>query len=63
MTLNDLFNLVGESQKTVLIEKDGGLKISGTQDSLGAMLSDAVFSESVVDIEARADELWVWIEE
>ena len=63
MTLNDLFNLVGESQKTVLIEKDGGLKISGTLDSLSAMLNDAVFSESVVDIEARADELWVWIEE
>ena len=65
MTLKGFFELIPNSQKVVLIEEDLEFKVFGSKELVQSMIreDEELFTETVAEVKARMDEMWIWIEE
>lgn len=65
MTLKGFFELIPNSQKVVLIEEGLEFKVFGSKELVQSMLGEdeELFTETVAEVKARMDEMWIWIEE
>ena len=59
MKLQDLFKVIPDAERIQLVMSD--FSLSGTKESMDIMLHTDIMDCEVENIEARSDELWVWL--
>ena len=61
MKLKDLVEVVPDIVKIHLVFS-GEIALDGTKESMDVMVSDEIMECNVINIEARDNVLWVWVE-